>query len=98
VVDFAAGVYLHFSLENRIFQFRQVGDWIQLAVTPYTLSNTAFGNYLKKVQAKVQFSGDQFATSADMLRVFVVIAMAGYLVWTLVSEWRAVARRQPRHP
>jgi hypothetical protein len=94
LVDSAVGVYLHFSLENQVFPFSRIGEWFQVTVTPDTLSNTAFGNYSEKVQAGLQFLGDRFAPSADILKGGVLILAAGYIIWTLVRECQPTLRRE----
>lgn len=72
-VDFAVGIFLHFSLENMTFRiWRQGGRLVAMSPDGKILSNFALGNWLLKQKMKIAFFGDLVAGYSTLIRVVIV--------------------------
>jgi hypothetical protein len=90
-IDFALGIFLHFSLENRLFTFRQPADGPLVLISDPGLSHTAKDACAMKFLDRVTFLGDTVAPFASIIQGLVV---AGFLlaIWQMLSFIRSLPR------
>jgi hypothetical protein len=77
-VDFALGVFLHFSLENQVFHLGG-GDHLLIFSSPGALSRWAFLNFRDKTRYGLVYWGDYFAGAAGPIQVVVIALFVGIL-------------------
>jgi 4-amino-4-deoxy-L-arabinose transferase-like glycosyltransferase len=94
-VDFALGIFLHFSLENRLFTFRQAADGPLVVILDPGLSQTAKEACAMKFLDRVTFLG-AFAPYAGIIQGLLVV---GFLLamWRMVSYVRSLDRGAVEH-
>jgi hypothetical protein len=87
-VDFALGIFLHFSLENRVFPFERVGGVIVPQAPAELLSLPAVQNYVAKSDANLAYWGDRLSGTAGVLEVAAAVAFVGIMAWLLIAGLR----------
>jgi hypothetical protein len=82
-IDFALGIFLHFSLQNRLFTFQQPALAPLVVISDPGLSQTARDSCAMKVLDRVPFLGDAFTPFAGVIQALIVLGF-------LLALWRLV--------